>query len=154
MDDSNKKGAEKLPKKVENSMPVSKPSHWDSIRHFKPREFTCSCDGLCDHPDVISPEFVAKLDEIRERIGLPVTVTSGTRCERHNRKVGGKPHSAHLPKNGVSHAADIKCSDSAYRFAFLSAALPLFKRIGVGKEFIHVDDDPELPSEVVWVYYP
>jgi uncharacterized protein YcbK (DUF882 family) len=125
---------------------------WSQIRYFTPREFTCKCDGLCDHADQISPEFVAKLDTIREQIGLPITVISGTRCERHNRKVGGKERSAHVPWTGVSHAADIRCGDSMFRFTFLTAALPVFRRIGIGKDFIHVDDDPELPQSVIWAY--
>jgi zinc D-Ala-D-Ala carboxypeptidase len=120
--------------------------------HFLAREFTCKCDGLCDHSVAISPHIVQKLDIIRDRLGRPLTIVSGTRCERYNRKVGGKEHSAHVPKNGVSFAADIRCPDSAFRFIFLAAALPMFHRIGIGKDFIHVDDDPELPANVMWLY--
>lgn len=130
------------------------PTSWESVSHFTPREFTCRCEGLCDHPVVVSPDLVAKLDKIRELIGMPVTIVSGTRCERHNRKVGGKPLSSHVPRDGISHAADVRCPDNEFRFAFLAAALPIFNRIGIGKDFIHVDDDPALPSNVVWVYGP
>ena len=125
---------------------------WKRIRHFTPREFTCKCHGLCDHPCAISMELVEKLDRIRQRIDMPVRIVSGTRCERQNRMVGGDPRSAHLARNGVSHAADIHCADSAFRFAFLKQAFSLFNRIGVGKDFIHVDDDPELPPNLIWVY--
>ncbi|MBM4327954.1 MAG: peptidase M15 [Deltaproteobacteria bacterium] len=127
------------------------PPDWSQIKHFTPREFTCKCDGLCDHADRISTELVAKLDMIRERIGLPIIVISGARCERHNRKVGGKERSAHVPRSGVSHAADVRCADTMFRFAFLAAALPVFRRIGIAKDFIHVDDDPDLPQGVIWV---
>jgi hypothetical protein len=99
-------------------------------------------------------DVVAKLDKIRDLIGKPISILSGTRCERHNRKFGGKARSAHVPRNGVSYAVDVRCPDSAFRFAFLTAALPIFKRIGIGKDFIHVDDDPELPANVVWLYGP
>ena len=124
---------------------------WDNIKHFTPRDFTCQCAGLCDHPVVISLETVAKLDKICDVIGLPIKVLSGTKCERYNNRVGGKSRSAHVPKNGVSHAAHVFCPDSSFRFAFLAAALPVFNRIGIGKDFIHVDDDPELPPSVVWM---
>lgn len=127
---------------------------WDAISHFVPREFTCRCEELCDRPVVISLDLVEKLDKIRDLIGMPVTIVSGTRCERYNRKVGGKAMSAHVPRDGTSHAADIHCPDSAFRFAFLAAALPMFNRIGIGKDFIHVDDDPALPSNVMWIYGP
>jgi len=127
---------------------------WDNIKHFTPRDFTCRCTGLCDHPVVISLETVAKLDKICDAIGLPIKVLSGARCERYNTRVNGKDRSAHVPKNGASHAAHVACPDSSFRFAFLAAALPVFNRIGIGKGFIHVDDDPELPVNVVWVCGP
>jgi hypothetical protein len=126
-------------------------ARWADIKHFKPRDFTCRCTGLCGHSDVISEDLVAKLDKIQDLIGMPVTVLSATRCGRFNRKSGGRERSAHTAKGGVSHAADIRCPDAAFRFAFLTAALPLFNRVGIGRELIHVDDDPELPPNVVWL---
>ncbi len=134
------------------NQPQSRPVTWTDIKHFKPKEFTCNCEGLCDHPNVISPAVVAKLDKIRESIGIPIAITSGTRCERHNRKVGGKPQSAHIPRKGVSYAVDVRCPDSSFRYTFLKAALPMFNRIGIGKDFVHVDDDPEKTRNIVWVY--
>ena len=150
------KGKHKLPspKKLEASViDAAQQSSvgWAGIRCFKPRDFTCRCEGFCGHPDVISRELVAKLDKIQDLIGIPVIVLSGTRCEKFNRKSGGRERSAHTVKSGVSHAADIRCPDAAFRFAFLTAALPLFNRVGIGKESIHVDDDPELPSNAVWL---
>ena len=124
---------------------------WDNIKHFTPRDFTCQCAGLCDHPVVISLDTVAKLDKIREIIGLPVKILSGSRCKRYNTRMGGQSRSAHVPKNGVSHGVHVFCPDSSFRFAFLAAALPVFNRIGIGKDYIHIDDDPELPPVVVWV---
>jgi hypothetical protein len=127
---------------------------WKQIKYFMPREFTCKCSGMCDHEDVISKDLVVKLEKIRDLIGMPVNILSGTRCERHNRKVGGRLRSSHIAKDRVSHAADIRCPDSGFRFAFLAAALPMFSRIGISKDFIHVDDDPLLPANQVWVYPP
>lgn len=140
----------------ETSLPTpgSRDAEWSKIKHFSPRDFTCNCREFCDHPVVISMELVRKLDTIRDRIGRHVSIVSGTRCERHNRKVVGKLHSSHVPKDGTSHAADVYCPDSSFRFAFLAAAMPLFNRIGVGKDFIHVDDDPDLPPDTMWVYGP
>ncbi len=150
-----KPGKQKKPspgKAGETDETLNKGLTWDDIKHFKPREFTCKCDGLCDHPVVISLDLVAKLDKIRDEIGRPISISSGTRCQRHNNKVGGKPLSAHMPKNDISHGVDVKCSDSSLRFALLAAALPLFKRIGISRNFMHLDDDPELPGNVIWVY--
>lgn len=127
-------------------------SSWQGIKHFAARDFACKCNGYCDHVAAISPETVAKLAKIRDLIGKPLTIISGTRCEKYNRMVGGTLGSAHIPRNGVSRAVDIRCPDSEFRFAFLTAALSIFNRIGIGKDFIHVDDDPDQTANVVWQY--
>jgi zinc D-Ala-D-Ala carboxypeptidase len=127
---------------------------WSQIKHFTPRDFTCNCDGLCDHEDVISRDVVTRLDKICDLIGMPIKVLSGARCKKHNHKVGGRILSSHIPKDGVSHGVDIRCPDPEFRFAFMAAALPMFNRIGIGRDFIHVDDDPSLPANQVWVYDP
>ncbi len=74
---------------------------WAAIRYFKPRDFTCKCEGLCGHPDIISWDLVAKLDKIQDLIGMPVTVLSGSRCEKFNRKSGGRDRSdSHFQRRG------------------------------------------------------
>lgn len=49
-------------------------------------------------------KLAENLQKIRDRIGMPITITSGYRSPRHNRNVGGKIRSMHLTGN----AADIK----------------------------------------------
>lgn len=66
---------------------------WDSIKHFKKQEFTCKCGcGLNN----IQLGVVKIADEVREHFGSPAIVTSGTRCEKHNKEVGGVSNSRHL----------------------------------------------------------
>lgn len=125
---------------------------WKAIKHFKPNEFTCKCHGLCDHENSISLELVSRLDEIRKQMGTPIKITSGARCKRHNKKIGGSAHSAHLPFDGSSFAADIYCPDNRFTKDFLEMAMSMFPRIGLGKDFIHVDIHPDLPGDVMWVY--
>jgi uncharacterized protein YcbK (DUF882 family) len=125
---------------------------WRDIKRFKPKEFTCDCKGLCDHEDLISTKLVWALDKIREQMGKPIKITSGTRCKRHNKMVGGSPYSAHLPLEGVSYAADIYCPDNGFRKDFLALAIQVFPRIGLGRHFIHVDLHPDLPRDLIWVY--
>ena len=97
----------------------------------------------------MSLEFLAKLDEAREYAGVPFKINSAYRTEAHNRAIGGKPNSSHL--RGL--AVDISVTDSRKRFIVLEALIRVgFNRIGVAKSFIHVDDDKDKPSEVVWVY--
>lgn len=49
---------------------------------------------------------MAVLQTIRDHFDVPVKIVSGTRCEKHNRKVGGAKKSQHL----LGTAADIQVS--------------------------------------------
>ena len=53
-----------------------------------------------------------RLDEIREKYGKPIIITSGYRCQELNTKVGGKSNSFHL--KGL--AADLKYSVELWTF--------------------------------------
>ena len=66
--------------------------------HFHAREFQCKCASrgykewyFCGGDSWPHPELVAKLEALRQRIGKPITVTSGCRCAAYNAKVGGAP---------------------------------------------------------------
>lgn len=47
------------------------------------------------------------LDPLREEYGRPIVVTSGYRCEKLNKKIGGSKKSAHI----YGRAADIRSSN-------------------------------------------
>lgn len=67
-------------------------------KYFKDSEFTCKCGcGLNLQKDGI--KRIA--DEIREHFGKPATITSGTRCEKHNKEVGGVSNSWHMKGNAI-----------------------------------------------------
>ena len=72
----------------------------DLSPHFDTSEFTCNCCG----EGGVQPELIEKLELLREKIGKPIIVTSGYRCEKHNKHVGGVANSYHL----LGMAADIK----------------------------------------------
>lgn len=55
---------------------------------------------------------IGRLDEIREKYGKPIIITSGYRCQELNKKVGGKSNSFHL--KGL--AADLKYSVELWTF--------------------------------------
>lgn len=115
-------------------------------RYFKSSEFACKCGcGLNN----IDPELVKTLDAIRTASGHPMIIASACRCPEHNKAVGGKPDSAHTKGKAV----DIKVLTSGERFLLLKFALAFgIKRIGVGKTFIHCDNDKDLPQKVAWLY--
>ena len=114
--------------------------------HFDYSEFSCSC---CSQSDM-SSDFVNRLEAARVIADTPFKITSGYRCTINNRRVGGVSTSAHL----VGKAADISANGSIERFSIIRALLYAgFVRIGVGKSYIHVDNDESKPEGVMWDYY-
>jgi len=118
---------------------------WATVsRYFKREEFADD-KGEC----WIDEEFVRMLFKAREKAGVPFVITSGCRNEQQNVRVGGSELSAHLS----GHASDIACTSSAIRFKIVRELLAAgFVRIGIGDEFIHVDNDPQKQKNLVWVY--
>jgi zinc D-Ala-D-Ala carboxypeptidase len=121
--------------------PVS-PEDW---RHFDLDEFACPCCGRNE----ISPPFVGLLDQARELVGVPFRVSSGYRCQAHNRQVGGVRDSEHL----VGLAADILAVDSEARFLIVSAALQVgIRRIGIHEHFVHLGVSRLHNPDVLFLY--
>lgn len=117
----------------------------DLTRHFSRWEFECPCG--CENDEILI-EFVRRLQKTREIFG-PMTINSGCRCEPHNRRVGGSLESSHL--RGL--AADIRCPNSLSRFHLIRSLMGEgFHRIGIGKDYLHVDMDAEKPQSLIWLY--
>lgn len=124
------------------------------MNYFKDSEFACKCGkcgkGIAD----MQPTTLARLVKAREvaAIHLPKVVfilDSAMRCEARNKKVGGVEHSSHL----TGYAVDIRAVSSTSRYAILVGLLAAgFTRIGIGKNFLHADDDPSKPPCVIWEY--
>ena len=100
--------------------------------HFKLREFQCRCCGLVK----LSPRLLQMLEELREKAGIPLVVTSGYRCPTHNRRVGGVPRSLHL--DGC--AADILAAPEAQKRLFVMAKSIGFSQAICGgyKKYLHL----------------
>lgn len=120
------------------------------LEYFNLDEFKCKC-GCTRHLSKMDGEFLIDLDLARGIADIPFKITSGYRCPSYNLTIGGKPNSAHLK----GRAADIYVRDGNHRFFILEALLQAgFRRIGIGPDFIHVDNDYTLPKPWVWDYYP
>tara|TARA_R100001244_G_scaffold132222_1_gene107580 strand:- start:600 stop:947 length:348 start_codon:yes stop_codon:yes gene_type:complete len=115
------------------------------MRYFKIKEFKCPCCGNAE----MNEEFLDMLDDARGFAGIPFKVNSGWRCEARNKAVGGKSDSAHLS----GFAADISCKDSRSRALIINALGWIgFNRMGIAKNFIHVDSSPLKDKKVIWLY--
>lgn len=71
-------------------------------------EVACKC-GCSMIP---TKEMLDKFDEIREKFGKPIHISSGFRCEKQNKKIGGSAKSNHC--SGL--AIDVVRTDSLEDF--------------------------------------
>ena len=115
--------------------------NWSNIRYFKQDEFRCKCCGK----EEMQQHFVEHLDEIRYRTGLRMVIHSGYRCEKHDAEVNGKGN------HSQGCAADIECIGMTTRHILLKHFTSSFPRVGVSKNFIHVDECMDHPGGC-WVY--
>lgn len=96
---------------------------------------------------------IVKLNEFvqqaRTEMNRPFRITSGYRCERLNRRVGGVANSEHLTGEGVDIA--FNSIDDAVKMAEIFIKLGI-KRIGLGWSFLHIGISPKHPQPVVFVY--
>lgn len=109
--------------------------------HFFKKEFDCKCG--CGTGQ-INKVLVQKLELARKEYASPMRITSGIRCLHHNRSIGSRDTSSHIK----CLAADVYCLGIEQRHKMLSIFLKYFLRVGVHKEFIHVDVDPDKPKGV------
>ena len=117
------------------------------LKYFNINEF--------DSPDLVGSgeemksSVLLMLDRARELAEIPFNITSGYRTPEHNSIIGGVPNSAHIK----GYAVDILCTSGVDRFKIIEAALKVgFNRIGIGNTFIHLDNDPTKPQNVIWTY--
>lgn len=79
----------------------------------------------------------------------PFTISSGFRSVDYERSRGRSGKSSHC--KGL--AADIVCLSNRERFFLVSHFLSFgINRIGIAKNFIHVDLDGSLPEPRIWTY--
>lgn len=73
------------------------------FKNFKMSELKCKCGGkYCNgFPVGFSYELLRQLQDIRNHFGKAVIITSGVRCNQHNKNVGGTSNSNHKKGKAV-----------------------------------------------------
>jgi len=108
------------------------------------KRFACPCCGV----NWIDPRLEHLVKEVEGWAGA-LTVTSGFRCEKHNKAVGGSRTSSH--RKGL--AVDVACFASRRRFMVLFAAIKLgIVRVGIHRRYLHLDMDRHKDQRVAWFY--
>ena len=119
-----------------------------TARYFQESEFK-ACSPSCSLQDM-KQHTMDKLDAARALAGIPFVLNSAYRSPAWERSHGRTGTGAHPHGCGV----DIRCNTSANRMKIIQSCLAVgFRRIGIGKTYIHVDDDETQAQNVIWHYY-
>jgi len=114
--------------------------HWSEVprtwsawpwQFFQPKEVACKGTGKLS----INDRLIGKLDLLRSRLGLPLSLSSVFRTPYHNAKVGGSPRSMHL----FGLAADIQTVNKDRNLILELAKSLKFTGFGYYRTFLHVD---------------
>lgn len=114
-----------------------------TLPNFTDAELRCKCCGLLKY----HPGFLNELQALRTAFGEGMKLTSACRCEKHNKEVGGHPHSLHVgdkPYHAGQQGAlavDVATPDGAYRGRLFALAWKRGWSIGwnAKKGFLHLD---------------
>ena len=117
---------------------------------FERKDFACKCG--CGY-DTVDYELMTVLNSIREHFGVPLVITSGCRCEVHNKNEGGSKKSKHM----YGTAADFRPTWNNPRFHELLTEIHEYLLIkysdkygiAIGDTFVHIDIRPN-PAR--WTY--
>lgn len=95
----------------------------------------------------MSPSFMNRLQTARDIAGLPFCINSAYRSVSYEKRKGRSGKSMHC----LGRAVDVSCKDSVSRYRIVNSALQAgFHGIGIGKNFIHLDDRES--STLIWLY--
>ena len=111
----------------------------DLSKNFSRSEFACKGTNCCGHSAPIQPELISALQALRNQLNLPLSITSGFRCNRHNDSVGGAARSFHT----LGMAADVACPEemTAEDLAQAAETIAAFQQGGIGiyPSWVHLD---------------
>lgn len=103
--------------------------------HFSEKEMACHCCGKCE----VNEPFMDRLEKLRKLHNKPMNVTSGYRCSKHDKEVGGKGN------HTTGCAVDISVASGNEGFYLLKMAMECgftgigVKLVGSSGRFIHLD---------------
>jgi len=103
-------------------------------KNYSRSEFACKCG--CGF-DTVDTETLDVLQKLRDHFNESVRITSGCRCAKYNKRIGGAKRSKHVQ----GRATDIQVANilPAKVANYLSAAYPRKYGIGRYSTFTHID---------------
>lgn len=114
-----------------------------SAKNFSYGEVVCPCCALTP-----KHTLVVRLQALRDKLGFPLRVTSGTRCPDKNTAIGGAVTSRHLSGEAVDIA--IRHLQPHQKWELIAGATAVgFHGIGIYRTHIHLDIRKE---KVLWIH--
>lgn len=118
-----------------------------NAKFFKDEEFE-ACTPSCFRTQ-INDDSLCRLDNARQIAGIPFVLSSAYRSPEWEKSKGRSGEGAHTQ----GKAFDIVCRSSTNRWLIVFGALASgFRRIGISKTFIHLDDSVDLSNPCIWLY--
>ena len=108
---------------------------WDAVKYFSPDEFACKCGCGCSTQ--VDPRLLRLADTVREHFDAPCIVSSGIRCEKHNKAVGGVEASRHL--TGKAMDFRIRSRAATETLAFVQSLPGVRYAYAIDKNYVHMD---------------
>jgi zinc D-Ala-D-Ala carboxypeptidase len=107
--------------------------------HFLAKEFDCPC-GVCGMT-FVDEDLIAKLEALRMRLGVPIRITSGYRCDYHQRELAarGLETASGRSQHQDGKAADLSTGKHSGMDLERHARAVGFQAVGVGRTWVHVD---------------
>ncbi|MBO6688583.1 MAG: hypothetical protein JJ931_10905 [Henriciella sp.] len=113
--------------------------------NFEIAELACRCgQRFCNGAYWHAPDFLNQLQELRDRCGKPLVISSAHRCPQWNALVGGAPFLRHK-----QIAVDVRLSGHDRTGLRARAEQLGFTGFGLGRSFIHLD---LRARRTVWYY--
>lgn len=123
----------------------------DLSTNFWKFEFRCPCKKCRRKSVLVDGMLLFKAEMVRIECGnKPMIINSGNRCPEENKKVGGHPDSAHIPRPR-GKAIDAKIKGVKPLDIGLAAEKVGGLRIGIAKTYCHLDVKLPSPSKF-WIY--
>lgn len=98
----------------------------------------------------LHPDLVSMLKSMQSLIGWSLLITSGYRPKSWELSKGRNGSSSHTKRLAVDVSAE--SSHARYKIIVAAGAVGI-PRIGVGKNFVHLDIDETKPHPIMWTYY-
>ena len=115
---------------------------WDGIRYFTREEFRCKCGGKYCSGFPAEPEetLVRTADALRETAGVPITVSSGVRCQTYNDTLNGSvKNSRHIRGKAMDFC--VRGWPSSKTLAAVQKRTGIRYAYAIDGSYVHMDVD-------------